>query len=97
MSEPRKADAVVTLQTRDRKTGQVRRHKLELYASDQFPSADMQDQRQVDDNDVPTVRVRHNGVWLPPGQRQLMTMAQVMGIIERTAAQPLRKALETRP
>lgn len=78
MSEPRKPDSVITLQ------GQKgARHKFELFSAGQFKKAEFQAQQQFDAHDTTTFRVRHNGVWLPHGSRQLMALDQVMNLIER--------------
>lgn len=77
MSEPRRPDAIITFQPQ---AGE--RHKLELFRSSQFSNQDLQAQRQVDDEDTPTFRVRHNGVWLPPGQRVLMPLTDILELFE---------------
>lgn len=92
MSERRRPDFTLVLTTQQ---GDVTmRHKLECYKSSQFPSNTLQTQRQYDDNGVSTFRVRHNGVWVPPGQRQLMTLAEVMTLAETTVQRQLLTAEE---
>lgn len=78
MSEPRKPDTVLALQGQ-----QGTRHKFELFRAGQFNKAEFQAQQQFDEHDTNTFRVRHNGVWLPHGSRQLMTLAQVLSLVER--------------
>lgn len=94
MSESRKPDATLTLALPDRESGRVTKHKLELFVAGQFPSEDMQSQRLIDDDDLPTVRVRHNGVWLPPGERMLMTLKQVMSIATSSVAKHLHEVTQ---
>lgn len=84
MTDPRKADATVFVQL------EGTRHKFELFVSNQFPNADMMAQPQYDDSDTPTFRVRHNGAWLPPGQRQLMALDDLMQIVAATLRPKLR-------
>lgn len=86
MSEPRKPDHTLVLQGR-----RGVRHKFELFLGRQFPKAEFQAQQQYDEHDTPTVRVRHNGVWLPHGSRQLMSLDQVMALIERTVRRQLKE------
>lgn len=76
MSEPRKPD--YTLMLKGGKTS----YKFELFGSHQFTSSDMQAQAQVDEHDTPTVRVRLNGAWTPPGERKLYTVDEVMSLVE---------------
>lgn len=83
MSDPRKPEIVVSM-----RIGDVR-HKLELFSSYQFPR--IEESPRHDEEDVPTVRVRHNGVWLPPGERQLMTLQDVMDMIRKVAANHMEK------
>ena len=85
MSEPRKADGSIIVQI-----GDTPRQKFELFKSEQFTKADMQSQPQYDYLNTPTFRVRHNGQWLPPGDRRLMTMDQVMLLVEKTSRRQLQ-------
>lgn len=84
MSDPRKPDTVISV-----RIGQIR-HKLELFTSSQFTRTDMQDQPQHDENSVPTVRIRHNGQWLPPGSRQLVKLDDVMDLIQSVIGKQLK-------
>lgn len=87
MSESRRPDFTLVLTTQDDQV--THRHKLECYKASQFPSNAFQTQRQYDDNGVTTFRVRHNGVWVPPGQRQLMSLSEILSLAESTVSRHL--------
>ncbi len=77
MSEPRKPDLAVNLVTAD-----GRRHRFQLFASNQFTNRkDMAAQPMTDGEGNPTVRLRHDGAWLPPGERKLITLDEAMLLI----------------
>lgn len=82
MSDPRTPDAIINV------SGEVH-HRFELFASWQFRNADMVTQKQYDDDGVPTIRLRHNGVWMPPGQRQLMTLDDTMALVRKVVSSKL--------
>lgn len=84
MSEPRRPDAVLSV-----RAGDIR-HKFEMYRAAQFQNADMLEQPQTDSKGVPTVRLRHNGVWLPPGHRQLMTVRAAVELAESVIEKQLK-------
>lgn len=92
MSERRRPDftLVLTTQQGDR----TMRHKLECYKASQFKSNAIQIQRQYDDQGVSTFRVRHNGVWVPPGQRELLTLDEVMLLAKETVQRQLMSTEE---
>ena len=83
MADQRKPEAVISLRVGDVK------HKLELFSSHQFPT--MTDTQFHDAEDVPTVRVRHDGVWLPPGMRKLMTLDAVMDLVKSEISDKLKE------
>lgn len=87
MSERRRPDFTLSLTTQQ--GDRTMRHKLECYKSSQFKSNAIQIQRQYDDEGISTFRVRHNGVWVPPGQRTLMTLDEVMQLARGTMARQL--------
>ena len=87
MSERRRPDFTLVLHTQHEPTAV--RHKLECYKASQFPSNAMQSQRQFDEEGLSTFRVRHNGMWVPPGQRTLMTLKEVLELAESTVQRQL--------
>ena len=89
MPDPRKPDVIVTIPEGEG----TARHKFELFASYQFKNADMVAQRQFDERDIPTVRVRHNGVWLPPGERHLMTLRDATLLMETVLADRIKRKI----
>lgn len=82
--DPRKPDVVISLVTR----GDVR-HRFELFKSSQFKNRDMLLQRRTDDRDTETVRVRHNGVWTPPGTRTLLTLDETLQLVDKVVRRSL--------
>lgn len=77
MSDPRKADLAINLVSAD-----GRRHRFQLFASDQFTNReDMAEQPQADAEGRPTIRLMHDGAWLPPGERKLITLDDAMLLI----------------
>ena len=92
MSDPRRPDEIITISTAYGR----KKHSFELFVSSQFPSKIYSSQPQADDFGVPTVRLRHNGVWMPPGSKRLMTVDEVMAIIGRSLVQKLKDSDEAR-
>lgn len=90
MSDPRRPDEIITISAANSR----KKHSFELFVSSQFPSKIYRDQPQHDDFGVPTVRLRHNGVWMPPGNKKLMTIDEVMVIIARSLDRKLKTADE---
>lgn len=64
-------------------------HRFELFRSAQFTRGAFATQTQYEEGDVPTVRVRHNGTWLPVGEQQLMTLDQALTLVKSACARNL--------
>ena len=87
MSEVRKP--VATIRVKWSKVS----HKFELFEGRCFAEFITGDQQLLDEKGRPTVRVRHNGVWMPPKERVLYPISDVMALIESA----LKPVIESTP
>lgn len=77
MSDPRRPDTYLVVNCRGGS-----RIKYGLYQASQFKGSDLDEQPQTDEQGTPTFRLRQDETWLPPGERRLMPLSQVLELVE---------------